>query len=91
MPRHEGSCHCGPASFSFTAPEITRGMRCDCSICARKGAMPSPEVIAPGDLDIRAEPGALSTYQFGMMTARHHFCNRYGIHTFGETRLNPGH
>ena len=25
------------------------------------------------------------------MTARHHFCGKCGIHTFVETRLNPGH
>ena len=47
--------------------------------------------IAPKDIEIIADKGVLSTYQFGSMTARHHFCSKCGIHTFVETRLNPGH
>jgi len=49
------------------------------------------EVISPDFIDISAEEDALSIYQFGTMTARHHFCKKCGIHTFVETRLNPGH
>lgn len=50
----------------------------------------SADVVAPELIEIAAEDGALSCYQFGSATARHHFCNRCGIHTFVETRLNPG-
>lgn len=91
MIRYTGSCHCGAVRFTFFAPEIEQAMRCDCSICARKGISMSMTTIAPEDIEISAEEDVLSTYQFGSMTARHHFCSRCGIQTFVETRLNPGH
>ena len=46
--------------------------------------------IPPDKIEITARPGALRTYQFGTQTAKHHFCDSCGIHTFVETRLNPG-
>ena len=46
--------------------------------------------IAPDHIDIFHSEGTLTSYKFGTMTARHHFCSRCGIHTFVETRLNPG-
>lgn len=49
------------------------------------------DVISPGAIQIEATKDVLSTYQFGTMTARHHFCKICGIHVFVETRLNPGH
>lgn len=47
--------------------------------------------IPPECIEISDPEGVLTTYQFGTKTARHHFCSRCGIHTFVETRLNPGH
>ena len=49
------------------------------------------DTIPPECIEIFAAEDALRTYQFGTMTARHHFCGKCGIHTFVETRLNPGH
>jgi len=49
------------------------------------------KTIPPDAITITVNNGALKTYQFGTMTARHHFCGTCGIHTFVETRLNPGH
>ena len=91
MKKFVGSCHCGAIQFTFSTPEIERAMRCDCSLCARKGMVMTSTTIAPENIDILDREGALSTYQFGTNTARHHFCSRCGIHTFVETRLNPGH
>ena len=42
---YEGSCHCGAIKFSYDGEEITKGIRCTCSICSRKGAMMSTEAI----------------------------------------------
>ncbi len=91
MEYYKGSCHCGAVSFQITVPKIDKGMRCNCSICERKGAVMTPFTIAPDDLKISAEQGALSTYKFGTDVARHHFCNRCGIYTFHETMRVPGH
>ena len=71
---YQGSCHC-------ESDEITRGLRCNCSICARKGAMMSPEPIPPDRFKIDAQDGALGLYQFGAKTAEHYFCKHCGIYT----------
>lgn len=88
---YQGSCHCGAVKFSYTGDEITRGLRCNCSICRRKGALMSSEVIAPEALHIQADEGALALYQFGDKTAKHFFCRHCGIYTFHQTVRKPGH
>lgn len=92
MPSYQGACHCGSVKFSFVHDEpITKGLRCNCSICRRKGAMMTPFAIAPERFRIDAEPDALGQYQFGDRTARHHFCTRCGIYTFHVTARMPDH
>ena len=88
---YQGSCHCGAIKFSYTGEKIEKGLRCNCSICSRKGAMMSTQVI-PGDkLDITASENALGLYQFGQKTAKHFFCKQCGIYPFHETARAPGH
>ncbi|MES9956031.1 MAG: GFA family protein [Sedimenticola sp.] len=91
MKEYKGSCHCGAVKFSYTGEPIEKGLRCNCSICSRKGAMMSSEVIPLEKLKIDAEEGALGLYQFGAKTAKHHFCRQCGIYTFHETARFPGH
>lgn len=90
MKKFHGKCHCGAIRFTFQSQEINEAMRCDCSICARKGSILTSETIPWNLIEISSEKGALQTYQYGSMVARHHFCGKCGIHTFVETRLNPG-
>ena len=87
---YHGSCHCGAIRFSFDCEPITKGARCNCSMCARKGAMMSPEVIPPERFSYEAEEGTLGMYQFGIKTAKHYFCTRCGIYPFHETARVPG-
>ncbi|MES9870186.1 MAG: GFA family protein [Sedimenticola sp.] len=91
MKEYKGSCHCGAVTFSYTGEAIEKGLRCNCSICSRKGAMMSSEVIPLEKLKIDAEEGALGLYQFVAKTAKHHFCRQCGIYTFHETARFPGH
>ena len=91
MKQYQGSCHCGAVRFSYEGEEITNGLRCNCSICKRKGALMSSEVIAPEKLNMEVEKGALGLYQFGMKTAKHYFCKRCGIYPFHTTARKPGH
>jgi len=88
---YQGSCHCGAVRFSYEGEAITKGLRCNCSICSRKGAMMSPEAIPPEKIKIEAKDGALGLYQFGRKTAKHYFCKECGIYTFHETARKPGH
>jgi len=91
MPTHRGTCHCGAIRFSFEADKITKAIRCNCSMCQRKGSVLTAFTVPPSDMSIQAESGAQRVYQFGTMTARHHFCGTCGVHTFVETRFKPGH
>ena len=53
MKTYRGSCHCGAIRFAFKGPEkIENGLRCNCSICRRKGALMSGFTIAPDEIEI---------------------------------------
>lgn len=88
---YRGSCHCGAVRFSYRGEAIERGLRCNCSLCIRKGAMMSAEIIAPENFRIEAGEDALGLYQFGSSIAKHYFCKRCGIYTFHQTIRKPGH
>jgi len=89
--KYKGRCHCGAVTFEFEGPEIVSGLRCNCTICIRKGATMTAFTIPSEDMNITTEAGALSTYEFGSKVAKHHFCNRCGIYTFHQTLRKPGH
>jgi hypothetical protein len=91
MTHYQGSCHCGAVKFSFESENITKGLRCNCSLCSRKGAMMTPFVVAAELFKIDADKDVLGHYQFGAKTAKHYFCKRCGIYTFHETARKPGH
>jgi hypothetical protein len=92
MTKHyAGSCHCGAVGFAFAGQEIAKGLRCNCSICTRKGALMYPEFIPEAALEIDAQAGALGRYEFGAKTAKHYFCKHCGIYTFHESGRKPGH
>ena len=91
MKEYNGSCHCGAIKFVFTGPEIDKGVRCNCSICIRKGAIMTAYTIAPEDMRIEDNNGVLATYQFASNVAQHHFCKKCGIYPFHTTMRKPGH
>ena len=91
MESYKGSCHCGAVTYSFTGPKVESGLRCNCSICIRKGAVMSTFTIEPENMNITVQDNRLSCYQFDSKIAKHYFCNRCGIHTFHETIRKPGH
>ena len=87
---YEGSCHCGSIGFHFEGPEISDGVRCNCSICRRKGATMTTFTIEPDMITINAEGGMLGTYEFGSCVAKHYFCKCCGIYPFHQSMLKPG-
>ncbi len=89
--RYEGSCHCGAIKFCYDGDEITKGLRCTCSICSRKGAMMSLEAIPVDNLEIEADAADIGLYQFGNKIAKHYFCKKCGIYTHNEMLRMPGH
>lgn len=88
---YHGSCHCGAVDFYFQAQVITEGLRCNCSICSKKGAVMSVFALAPSELTITAASGVLATYEFAKGVAKHHFCSSCGIYTFHQTASQPGY
>lgn len=91
MKQYQGSCHCGAVQFSFEDEEIKSALRCNCSLCLRKGAQMSTFVLSSDQLKIDADPAVLGLYQFGQHIAKHYFCKNCGVYTFHETLRAPGH
>ena len=75
---YSGSCHCGAVRFRFQSAEITSGLRCNCSICIRKGMVMSRDYVGA---DAFAVDGAesLAIYRFGDGNVDHYFCKNCGI------------
>jgi hypothetical protein len=90
MKTYNGSCHCGAIKFTINCNPITKGLRCNCSICRRKGAMMLAEAVDESDITIDANPQDIGLYQFDSKVAKHHFCKQCGIYTHHETARYPG-
>src|SRR5678815_3215021 len=71
---YEGQCHCGAVRFRFRSEEITRGIRCNCSICIRRGAVMARAYVPPEDIELLEGKDALEVYLFGDRMVNHHFC-----------------
>jgi hypothetical protein len=83
---HPGGCHCGRVRFEVTAA-LDRVVECNCSICSRKAYL---HLIVPREqFRLLTGEDALSTYRFGTMTARHHFCRHCGVASFYVPRSHP--
>lgn len=91
MLKYIGHCHCQAIKFEFFANHIDRGLRCNCSMCVRRGALMSDFTLAPDELMIQTKPELLGTYSFGPCVAKHHFCKVCGIYPFHQTMIKPGH
>ena len=83
-----GSCHCGAVKFEVRTA-VEPAVRCNCSLCRRRGALMSP-TFAAADLKIVSGEDALSMYQFNSRVAKHFFCKHCGIYPFHQTRKDPG-
>ena len=83
-----GTCHCGSVQFEVDLPTGFQDLsRCNCSMCARRGA-----VVTSVPLDaFRILQGAenLTLYQFNTKTAEHYFCSTCGIYTHHGRLSNP--
>lgn len=84
----KGSCHCGAVQFTVQLSDgINTASRCDCSFCAKRGAV---AVTAPKDgITYTAGQEHLTLYQFNTGVAKHYFCKICGIYTHHNRRSNP--
>tara|TARA_B110001452_G_scaffold230028_1_gene206182 strand:- start:107 stop:475 length:369 start_codon:yes stop_codon:yes gene_type:complete len=79
------TCHCGEVEIQINLNKnIDKLMRCNCSMCKRKGTMVA--TINKKDLKIIKGEDKIKTYQFNTNVAKHHFCSECGIHTHNLRR-----
>lgn len=86
MKTWDGSCHCGAVRFRVEA-EPKEVIRCDCSLCRRKGAMMAQ--VHESALTILAGEDMLTEYRWNTGVARHFFCRVCGIYPFHRKRSAP--
>lgn len=78
---HRGSCHCGAVAFEVEG-EIEAAVACNCSICARKGAL--LWAVPRDKLRLLTAEDALGRYTFNRHAIAHRFCKTCGIQPFSE-------
>jgi len=83
---YKGSCHCGAVTFELQST-LSAALRCNCSLCRRKGAVMA--AVNPEHFKLLSGEDSLSLYQFNTRAAKHYFCKVCGIYTFHRPRINP--
>lgn len=86
----KASCHCGAVVLEVSLLNgFATASRCTCSYCRRRAV---PAVVAlKENLKVLQGVDALTLYQWGGKTARHHFCKFCGIYMYHNQRANPAH
>ncbi len=81
-------CHCGAVEAKINmSGNFKKIIRCNCSLCKRKGAIMS--MVKNEDFTIIKGANNLSRYQFHTKVAKHYFCSICGIYTHHNPRSNP--
>ena len=81
-------CHCGEVEAEINTPDkLEKFLKCNCSICKRKGAIMS--MVKNEDFKIIKGKDKLKIYQFHTKVAKHYFCSICGIYTHHNPRSNP--
>lgn len=86
MSKHQGSCHCGRVTFEVDT-DLDTTVRCNCSLCRRKGAVMS--IVGEDAFRLLTGEEDLGLYQYHTGVARHYFCNHCGIYTHHRPRRSP--
>jgi hypothetical protein len=79
---YKARCHCGRARFSFRSPQIVSGVRCNCSLCLRRGAVLSARYIPAADFTPHEDPRDLGNYLWNEKVLNNHFCKACGIFVY---------
>ena len=80
-------CHCGEIEAEINIENIDKLLRCNCSICKRKGAIMS--VVKNTDFKLIKGKDKLKLYKFHSKAANHYFCTNCGIYTHHNPRIDP--
>ena len=81
-------CHCGAVEAEINVAEnLEKILRCNCSLCKRRGTVMS--MVKNEDFKIIKGAEKLKLYQFHTKVAKHYFCSTCGIYTHHNPRSNP--
>ena len=81
-------CHCGQVEAEINlSGNFEKLLKCNCSICKRKGAVMS--MVKNEDFKIIKGKEKIKLYQFHTNVAKHYFCSNCGIYTHHNPRSNP--
>ena len=80
-------CHCGLIEAEIKIDSLNKFLKCNCSICKRKGAIMS--MVKNEDFNLVKGRDDLVLYQFHSNIAQHFFCSNCGIYTHHNPRSNP--
>ena len=78
MKKFTGSCHCGAVVFRISS-NFNKTIRCDCSLCKRKGTVIN--LIETNEFELLKGSEVLSLYEWNSKIAKHYFCKICGIYT----------
>ena len=83
------TCHCGEveAEIKLSEKGFEKLLRCNCSICKRKGYIMTP--VSPENFKLIKGKEVLTLYKYHTKVANHYFCSKCGIHTHTNPRSNP--
>jgi hypothetical protein len=82
------TCHCREVEAEINTPDILeKFLKCNCSICKRKGAIMS--MVKNEEFKLIRGHDKLKVYQFHSKVAKHYFCSNCGIYTHHNPRSNP--
>ncbi len=80
-------CHCGLVEAEINVSNFEKILRCNCSLCKRKGVIMS--MVKNEDFKITKGQNNIKLYQFHTKVAKHFFCSNCGIYTHHNPRSNP--
>ncbi len=78
---YRGSCHCGKVAIEVEG-ELEAAVECNCSICARKGAL--LWAVPRDSVRLLTPEKDLGRYTFNKHRIAHRFCRECGLHPFSE-------
>lgn len=86
MQKHAGGCHCGAVRYEVET-ELGQVVSCNCSICAKRGALLT--FVPAAQFSLLSGADALTDYQFNKKIVHHLFCDTCGVGSFARG-IGPG-
>lgn len=85
--KHTGSCHCGKVRYEVEG-DFSKGIECNCSMCARKGSILS--FVPATKFKLLSGEDSLTDYQFNKHVIHHLFCSTCGVTSFARGQMPDG-